>query len=310
MADLAGVQPEELKPGFLLVSARREEPESTPAEGLPFLLQVVCELKHRHFRNAVYMLMQEMTEHRGRGNNVSDAILGVNLVRRMEGDESAIFEALLGFSEEEQRQIRIDGVRVEIFNGGPVNTKMLTAMCVITGSKALPDGVRTVLEVASSDVEAECSRLVVGQVAPVLALARAEAMMAGKGSTGWPLAQVACFAGYALWSRTQLLGELARGSWRWRQGTVADVSPLLGHPEAGGWVAAEQLFDACTSPSAAPPLRSVAPNELSQQFARSAPQAQVRNVPAETERAAPQAAPIRRWTGAVASLVRRRLQDS
>lgn len=277
LADLAGLGLAALRPGLLLVSSR-QAPGNLPAEGMPLLLQVLCEVKHRHFKNSVYLLTEQMEEHSGRGNNMTDAILGVNLVRRMEGEEEPTLQALTGLEPDEQVELRAEGVQVEVYNGGPVNAKTVTALCLVSAEHrpVQGSGVEVLLE-APGDPGGGSLRpwlLVVGRVPEVLRLARAEAERSrsrsegSRAEAGLAHARVLCFAGYAVWSRTQLLGEVARGSWRYRPGDICDVLPLPDRPDSGGWVPPEERFDHCSSHETAPPLSAASPNDLSRDFER------------------------------------------
>merc|ERR1711941_175214 len=62
--------------------------------------------------------------------------------------------------------------------------------------------------------------VVQGSLAGVLSLATSEAAM----SRAQEPVIVLAWAGFAQWTRTQLLGELARGSWGWCSGSAADIS--------------------------------------------------------------------------------------
>ncbi|CAE8719257.1 unnamed protein product [Polarella glacialis] len=269
MASLAGTDAAALGPGVLLVSARREEPGSPVgrgmAEGLPFFLQVLVEVKHKHFKNAVYLITEEMAEHTSRGNNITDAVLAVNLVRPMEDKQQAC-ELLLGLGQDEQVLLEGDGVQVELFHGGPVNTKVIIGLCIVPISScpelghAASSRLSQLMEV--SEGLQEPLKLIAGPALEVLAFARG---LAKEFLMGMPL-RVACFSGYGLWSKTQLLGEIVRGSWLWRQGRVADVLPVPQLPDQGGWVPPGSLFGRCTAPDALPALGAAPPNELSREF--------------------------------------------
>jgi len=262
LSDLAGVETGTLRPGLLLVSARRESPGSLSAEGMPFLLQVLCEVKHQNFKNALYLLTEEMEQHVGRGNSVSDAILGVNLVRPMERDSENTLETLVGLDAEMRSHLRKNNVKLEIFNGGPVNPKTIIAMCIVS---QWPPSLQSpsVHTLINEDLDPSSSVLCMGPVNEIVELAVREAH-----DTRLQPVHVSCFAGYAVWSKTQLLGEIARGSWRWRQGVISDVLPIPGQDNQGDWVPPHERFDACTLPETSRPLHAAAPNEMSREYER------------------------------------------
>lgn len=260
VADLAGCTIEIVTPGLLLVSTRREA-SGPAADQLPLVLQVLREIKHMHFNSAVYVLTEAMEQHSGRGNEVSDAILGVNLVRAMgdEGEQSRSIQNLLSLDPSDQARLRESGVHLQMFNGGPVGPKVVTAIALVTEthSRRRPHAqVRILLEAVCGD--GEKMTLLIGPAAAVLEVAQAEAALR------CGTVPVACYAGYAVWSRTQLLGEMARGSWLWRDGVPADVLPVVGGPNQ--WQPRLALYEACRAEGAQLPLRRAAPNEMSRDF--------------------------------------------
>jgi len=112
----------------------------------------------------------------------------------------------------------------------------------------------------------------IGSFEEVLQQARAAALLhrcLEDGTRESPMrTRVLCFAGYAVWSKTQLLGEVARGSWRWRPGTISDVLPLPDRLDDGAWVPPEERFEHCFAQDVAPPLQAASPNDLSRDFER------------------------------------------
>eukprot|EP00928_Gymnodinium_smaydae_P094709 TRINITY_DN7997_c0_g1_i1.p1 TRINITY_DN7997_c0_g1~~TRINITY_DN7997_c0_g1_i1.p1 ORF type:complete len:326 (+),score=49.88 TRINITY_DN7997_c0_g1_i1:34-978(+) len=211
MESLAGISVSSIKPGLLLVSATKEDEEEasrSPAGGgdVVMLLRVLMEAKHKHFKNAVYFVTEEMEHHNSRGNNIEDAVLAVNLVRPVESQTESL-EGALGCSAADQRDLLRSGVELKLFYGGPVNTKTIVAMCFVPSSARVAFGgsLRVILELAEGLTVPH--ELVVGPVLQVVRLATEVA----KDSAGTALVSESCFAGYALWSKTQLLGEIARG---------------------------------------------------------------------------------------------------
>eukprot|EP00439_Symbiodinium_sp_Y106_P014381 s1777_g2.t1 len=111
------------------------------------------------------------------------------------------------------------GVDLLWMNGGPVKPRHVHAMALL---ERLPspacdseDGVQILFEGEGGAWVAH------GDLEEVLSVACEDATLSGKGAV------IFAWAGYAQWSRTQLLGEMARGSWGWAPGGVDDVRSAI-----------------------------------------------------------------------------------
>lgn len=286
MAELAGVQPHMVVPGVLLVTTRTQAQSSSPdAAGLNLALRAYVECKAAHFREAVYVLT-EVRPALERGDGGSDVVLGVNLSRRLQSVPK--FSVLEGTVDEATlREHERQGVEVVWMNGGPVEPRTVTAMFCVTRmapeqrAQALArfPGVRELV----SDPAGGDQALIHGSMHGVLACA-AEEIRHGARS-----AVVLAWAGFAQWSRAQLLGEMARGSWGWCTATPADVTAATvaaqwqqeqGSPGAGSPASTRRP---CQRESRPPPealwnslryssrLAWTPENELSRDFARNFP---------------------------------------
>lgn len=216
MCRLAQTRSEDITPGLMLVT-KQSAAETTPHNvQLPLLLRVYVEAKAAHFRESVYLLTEVGGERAADG---SDSVLGVNLTRAMEAPEDpSLLQDAVDSSTVRCYQGR--GVRVRWMNGGPVSPNTVRALCCL---QRLPGDARAAAcqrhgatELAAGEVS-----MAWGKLRSVLAVAAEEA--AGS-STRAPAgaAIVLAWAGCARWSRTQLLGEMARGSWGWCQAAGAD----------------------------------------------------------------------------------------
>eukprot|EP00930_Biecheleria_cincta_P087650 TRINITY_DN76882_c0_g1_i1.p1 TRINITY_DN76882_c0_g1~~TRINITY_DN76882_c0_g1_i1.p1 ORF type:complete len:430 (+),score=77.17 TRINITY_DN76882_c0_g1_i1:85-1290(+) len=253
MSDLAGTRPEEVEAGMLLITKRSSE-EAALGSGANIAVRAFIEAKAAHFRRAVYVL----TEIIPGASDGSDAVIGLNLCRALEAPN---IKALAGSPSEDVLAEYADaGVNVVWMNGGPVKPRVVCAigilenlspsrcseMCTQDGLHQLIPGppfvcvgsLRLVLEAAAEDLKAA-----------------SDSSLGTKKS-----ATVLAWAGFAQWSRTQLLGEMARGSWGWCKGTAADISAAIRSQQDHD---AEHLWDSLRH---APRLSWAPENELSRDF--------------------------------------------
>lgn len=224
MSDLACIQPEEIAPGLVLVTKATAAESASRGAQLNLVLRAYIETKAAHFREAVYILTDINT---GDGTDGSDSVLGVNLTRRLDTPDVTKLEEVS--DEDTIQQFQARGVRVCWMNGGPVRPKVVTALTCV---KHLPHArcaefcARHRIRVVISDHVSSQEAVFSGPMPSVLNLAAEEAAcakLAGDSSESMVLA----WAGYAQWSRTQLLGELARGSWGWCNGTSQDIHSAI-----------------------------------------------------------------------------------
>lgn len=202
MSDLAGVSANRVRPGMLLVTKRSSESSASSIDNIA--IRAFIEAKAAHFRRAVYIL----TEITPGASDGSDIVLGVNLCRtletpNMEGLHCDVTGELL-------QQLQRDGVDVLWMNGGPVKPRHVCAMTLLHHTAVPSKGPSTL-------IAGDSGRVIYGSLEAVLSLAQEEAEAVRKAVT------VLAWAGYAQWSRTQLLGEMARGSWGWSDATTKDV---------------------------------------------------------------------------------------
>ncbi|CAJ1347181.1 unnamed protein product [Effrenium voratum] len=235
MSDLAGVHASDIAPGLLLVTKRNMESAAANIENLA--IRAFIEAKAAHFRRAVYIL----TEVTPGARDGSDVVLGVNLCRALDAPSLECLSCRL--TPDQLAAARTRGVEVLWMNGGPVKPRQVSAMAVL----------RRVQERLVEDVQvllsAEGAWVAQGSLEAVLALAEEEAALTESEEVA-----VLAWAGFAQWSRTQLLGEMARGSWGWCPGAVEDVR--LAARIGGLW---EDLRSGCR-------LQWAPSNELSREF--------------------------------------------
>lgn len=221
MSDLAGVTPGRVAPAMLLVSKRCSESSASGIDNLA--IRAFIEAKAAHFRRAVYML----TEISPGASDGSDVVLGVNLCRTLEAPnvEGLHCEDVTG---DMLQQLRQEGVDVLWMNGGPVKPRHVCAVTVLRTQRAVSalstsSGCRALIR-GDDD-----GQVVYGTLASVLTLAQEESDALSETVT------VLAWAGYAQWSRTQLLGEMARGSWGWCDGTLEDIKESASGTGHGLW---------------------------------------------------------------------------
>jgi len=242
MSDLSGMRPEQMGPGMLIVTKKAESDAVSASVQLNLALRAFIESKAAHFHRAVYILTEvrpregSVASPRNRTvsssssastaaesefnvRNGNDIVLGVNLSRPLEvPDVSQLHGA------EDERAIqsyREQGVEVMWMNGGPVKPRTVTCLaCIkhidVERREALfaKHGVEQFLEGPVAVVQ--------GPMRGMLACAAEEAQVAA--TVGDEMIVVLAWAGFAQWSCTQLLGEIARGSWGWCCGTGHDVA--------------------------------------------------------------------------------------
>lgn len=216
MSDLACVRPEQIVPGMIIVTKETAEESSSRGAQLNLVLRAYIEAKAAHFREAIYIITEICSNEASDG---SDAVRGVNLSRTLEAPDVLMLEDAV--DEETIWSYAERGVEVQWMNGGPCKPKLVTALACVQhvpqDRRASADGVSEVLSGEG---------VIWGDMSSVLALAAEEAeIVAAEG--GERSAVVLAWAGHAQWSRTQLLGEVARGSWGWCLGSVPDVQAAI-----------------------------------------------------------------------------------
>lgn len=222
MADLAGVRAEQVAPGMLLVTKRTrvEDGAAASAAQLNLAIRAFLASKAAHFREAVYILTEVVRRIPGGGSS-GDTIIGVNLSRPLEG---AIDVARLdgGIPEAELQAHARRGIHVCWMNGGPLEPRTVSSMLCV---KRLPQARREEFYARHGvhELVSGTASVVWGSMSGVMAVAAEEAQCPlPEGSPDRGIAVLA-WAGFAQWSRMQLLGELARGSWGWCFGDTSDV---------------------------------------------------------------------------------------
>jgi putative AlgH/UPF0301 family transcriptional regulator len=224
MSDLARIQPDEIAPGLVLVTKATAAESASRGAQLNLVIRAYIETKAAHFREAVYVLTEISASD---GSDGSDSVLGVNLTRTLETPDVTKLEDVC--DEDELEQFQAKGVQVRWMNGGPVKPKVVTA---ITCVKHLPHRRRAEfccqhrIHAVMSDHASSQEAVFSGPMPIILNLAAEEVETARlMGETAG--ITVLAWAGYAQWSRTQLLGELARGSWGWCNGSVQDIQTAM-----------------------------------------------------------------------------------
>lgn len=217
MSDLAGVSPEEMCPGMLLVTKKTSAEPILPGTDLNIAIRFFIEAKVAHFRKSVYLLTEIKESEVG---DRSAAVFGVNLSRALKVTDTEDLDG--GVSRETLQRHAEQGVEVLWMNGGPVKPRFMTSIVVV---KYLPWEQRDSLfhehglELLIPGGEAAA----LGPLKGSLAVAAKEAQAAAAVGAA-RAAVVFAWAGVAQWSLTQLLGEVARGSWGWCQSTSTDLN--------------------------------------------------------------------------------------
>eukprot|EP01065_Artemidia_motanka_P029548 TRINITY_DN35646_c0_g1_i1.p2 TRINITY_DN35646_c0_g1~~TRINITY_DN35646_c0_g1_i1.p2 ORF type:complete len:418 (+),score=126.02 TRINITY_DN35646_c0_g1_i1:180-1256(+) len=232
LARLAALEPSALGPGTLLVAgAAASAPVRLPA-GVPPVLRLWMEIKRAHWARGVYLLYRAAE---GAASDGDDALYGLNLTRPLAatGDSESGYAALRGVAGPHCRLLdtRVAEGKYQLFNGGPIAPREWVALCAVPVSE-LPN------DHSSGDEESRLE-VVCGPSSPdsalVMVVGTAGAVLALKPE------HASFFSGHAVWSRTQLLGECARGSWGVGEGTMEDALPAA---DAGGAVAAPERLHA------------------------------------------------------------------
>jgi len=222
MSDLASVRPEEIMPGMVLVTKSTAAESSSRNSQLNLVIRAYIEMKAAHFREAVYVI----TEIRPDGaNSGSDAVLGVNLSRTLDTPDVSMLEGAP--DDRELRAYERRGVEVRWMNGGPCKPRVVTALVRV---RHLPRSRR--MEACSQDGVFELvsgdDGVLYGFLPAILALAADEAGLSiPSDSAGDVKTTVLAWAGFAQWSRTQLLGEIARGSWGFCYARAVDLDSAI-----------------------------------------------------------------------------------
>lgn len=231
MSDLACIRPDEIAPGLVLVTKVTSAESALRSAQLNLVLRAYIETKAAHFREAVYVLtsIQE-----GDGTDGSDGVIGVNLTRTLETLDVSKLEDVV--DEATIEVFRSRGVEVQWMNGGPVKPRVVTAL---TRVQHLPharraefcahNGTYPVINDHLSNQEAVFG----GPLLSLLNMAAEELDLARRVG-GNQVHTVLAWAGFAQWSRTQLLGELARGSWGWCAGNSEDIHSAISALPASG----------------------------------------------------------------------------
>jgi len=222
MSDLACIGKEQVSPGMMLVTKKTEAESIETGAQLNIALRAFIETKAAHFRRAVYILtdVHPVDSSLQRERDGTDVVIGVNLSRPLEMPDVS---KLVGAADRATIQSHGQkGVEVLWMNGGPVKPRAVTCLACI---EHVPLAERAAL-LAQHDVQELVSgnqALVHGSMPGVLGVAAEEASFAAAAGKQ-RVAIVLAWAGFAQWNCTQLLGEIARGSWGWCHGGAADVA--------------------------------------------------------------------------------------
>lgn len=227
MSALACFDPCEIKPGLLLVTRRSAADSLVPGPELNLVLRAYIETKAAHFREAVYLLTEIRPVD---GSDGSDAVIGVNLSRALEIPSLAALDGALG--DEEAQDLRDQGVVVLWLNGGPVKPCTVTSMICTRHISCTRRAELSIEKGLSVVVDDDQSAVLAGPLRALLGVAVEEAQAAVSAGQQRQATVFAC-SGIAQWSRTQLLGEIARGSWGWCTAAPADVEAAAAAQQPG-----------------------------------------------------------------------------
>jgi len=216
MSLLANMSDSSIAPGLLLIH-EREDP-NRDLGGLPPFLQMILNLKHVHFKESMYMVTQIENAHQ------DDKVIALNLVRPMECDDDDGFVRLIEnewVGDELQRR-KDEGMTMRFFYGGPMKPRKLRAIAqtiedidALTSSS--PSNPRHATPLYSVQEANRVTRLVTADLAAIL-------------GADLEISRLFIYAGHAEWTRTQLLGEIARGMWGWRKSQDLDAPHLVNAP--------------------------------------------------------------------------------
>jgi len=261
MSDLAHVGIDDIAPGLLLVTSRSRESHAVlqTAPGINLALRAYVEAKAAHFREAVYIITDVC---RGdTDSSADDSVFGTNLTRTLEISDVS---ALQGAADEETiRRCANNGVEVRWMNGGPAKPRSVTGLlclnylcrsrirelCELYDLSAFDDVRRPSTEEASDEVAvaAPVANVVLrGALPGLLTAAEEEAAAAcrvnssASSSLGIDprtgarrrVVTVLAWAGMVQWTRSQLLGDIARGCWGWCHASPEDIRRCSESPEA------------------------------------------------------------------------------
>lgn len=200
MENLADFPAEKIVPGLVCV---HEKPNNLMTDRLPLVLRALVESKHIHFKESVYLMYA--VEEKG-SKDGEDKILGINLVRPMDTDFEAVdphLDPRTKLREEDlyDEVIKRESEGMQLFyaRGGPCRLPVATAMALYQDDEIVLNGSGPECVHRVKDGETEFT-LMVGELRQIL-------QVPGKIHT------LLVFHNRAEWSRAQLLGEIARGSW-------------------------------------------------------------------------------------------------
>jgi len=194
MENLANFPASKIGPGLLMV---HEQERPMLLTRLPYVLQMLVDMKHAHFKRSVYLLTAIEPKAAQDGE---DKILGVNLVRPITFDGDAFDTTVQRegtYAELISRKEK--GMLLEFAQGGPCRPRIFRALAQVKNQNVvLDENAQSCVEVyRSKDGE---TQVIWGDLLELL--------------SKFPIIEILCaFSGQAEWSRTQLLGEMARGSW-------------------------------------------------------------------------------------------------
>eukprot|EP00929_Paragymnodinium_shiwhaense_P065008 TRINITY_DN32635_c0_g2_i2.p1 TRINITY_DN32635_c0_g2~~TRINITY_DN32635_c0_g2_i2.p1 ORF type:complete len:388 (+),score=30.59 TRINITY_DN32635_c0_g2_i2:90-1253(+) len=259
MLELAGLNKADVRPGLLMVT-KNAIGDSAPFIGMTVQLRAFFEAKAAHFRSAVYILTEEIQPPDDDAANVK--VLGVNLSRALPQPDLMRLEGAL--SDTSLAEYKRSGVAITWMNGGPVQPRTVTAVAIV--EHVAPDLRYNLMQLHGIGLrlleDDGRAMVVVGGLPGVLMLAAQEAELARDRDCDEATVPVLAWAGFAQWGRTQLLNELARGSWGWCRMKVADVrNAIAAHDDPPG----APIFDSLRPSSR---LAWAPENDVSREFER------------------------------------------
>mmetsp|Transcript_125687 Transcript_125687/g.350124 ORF Transcript_125687/g.350124 Transcript_125687/m.350124 type:complete len:452 (-) Transcript_125687:95-1450(-) len=275
MSDLACMRPEQVAPAMLLVTKKTDAEPLDMGSQVNLALRAFFETRAAHFRKAVYILtdVRPLEGSEAEGRRGSDVVLGANLSRALDAPDVSKLDGAAG--EAELLACSRRGVEVLWLNGGPVRPRAVTCLACL---EHLPHARRARLlsRHAVRELIAGERAVVEGPMPGVLAVAEEEAAAAAEAGCE-RRATVLAWAGFAQWNCTQLLGEIARGSWGWCYGTSDDV---VAAAEAQRARSSAGLWDSLRYSDR---LQWAPDNELSREFESRFPSRPPEGVPREPD---------------------------
>jgi len=165
--------------------------------------RIIAESKRRHFENSVYLVTEVLSS---ASSNADDVIYGVNLTRATEQKPDVVSRMELNIDAWQQA-----GLKVALSLGGPVMPSKITVALAVSG------------------IDSPEPSWTIGELRSVAANALSRRCMNRD-------AELRIFFGQARWTRSQLLGEIARGSWgvALAQPLAAELSADYGHCQGRG----------------------------------------------------------------------------